>query len=176
MAGDIVWQGRWIEVRTQGRWEYAARIGARGAAVILAITDAAELVLVEQYRPAHGAFTIELPAGLIDDDGAHDNAAPMTTREDPLRAAARELAEETGFTAARMAIIGDFATSPGMTSEIFTLVKADGLVRTGPGGGVGGEAITVHVVPLPDIAAFLGRQRKSGRVIDSRLLLAMALV
>lgn len=167
MAGAIAWQGRWIEVRIDGRWEYAARTGARGAAVILAVTDAREIVLVEQFRPAHGAFTIELPAGLIGDTG-HD--------DDALAAAVRELAEETGYTARHWQMVGDFATSPGMTSEMFTLVKASGLARTGPGGGVGGEAITVHVVPLAGIDAFLAGQRAGRRIIDCRLLLAMALV
>jgi ADP-ribose pyrophosphatase len=167
MAGDIAWQGRWIEVRIDGRWEYAARIGARGAAVILAITDARQILLVEQYRPAHGAFTIELPAGLIGDTGQEDDA---------LAAAARELAEETGYTASDWQLVGDFATSPGMTSELFTLLKATGLVRSGPGGGVGGEAISVHVVPLAGIDDFLRAQRAAGRIIDSRLLLAMGLI
>ncbi|MBC7497382.1 MAG: NUDIX hydrolase, partial [Sphingomonadaceae bacterium] len=97
-----------------------------GAAVILATTDAGEIVLVEQLRRALGRHTIELPAGLIGDDGDFDPAA----------AAARELAEETGFVAADWVNLGDFATSPGMSAEMFTLFRARGLTRTGPGGGV----------------------------------------
>ncbi|KAB7647848.1 NUDIX hydrolase [Polymorphobacter fuscus] len=163
----LEWQGKYLEVRKQDTWEYAARVGAMGAAVILAITDAREIVLVEQYRVAHGRRSIELPAGLIGDTDADDTGAA---------AAARELQEETGFDAATWEEVGAFATSPGMSSEMFTLFRARGLTRTGPGGGVDGEDITVHVVPLAGLADFLGQQRQAGRVIDCRLVVALGLV
>jgi ADP-ribose pyrophosphatase len=35
-------------------WEYAQRVNATGAAIIVAVTDAQKLLLVEQYRiPCH---------------------------------------------------------------------------------------------------------------------------
>ena len=163
----LQWQGKYLEVRKEGTWEYAARIGKMGAAVILAITDAGEIVLVEQYRVAHGARSIELPAGLIGDTEAGDTAEA---------AAARELHEETGYEAAQWQAVGDFATSPGMSSEMFTLFKATGLRRTGAGGGVDNEDITVHIVPLDGVSAFLAAQRSAGLVIDCRLIVALGLV
>ena len=163
---DPLWQGKYIEVHRTGTWEYVRRVGAMGAAVILATTDAHEIVLVEQLRRALGRHAIELPAGLIGDDGDFDSAV----------AAARELAEETGFVAADWVNLGDFATSPGMSAEMFTLFRARGLTRTGPGGGVGGEDITVHVVPLPELAKWLDAARARGCVIDCRLLMALAVV
>lgn len=167
MTDSLQWQGKYLEVHRSGTWEYAARVANLGAAVILAVTDARELVLVEQYRPAHAARTIELPAGLIGDTGDDDSA---------IAAAARELAEETGFAASDWQDIGAFATSPGMSSELFHLFKAGGLTRTGPGGGVAGEDITVHVVPLAALADFLGEQRARGCIIDCRLVVALGLV
>jgi len=163
---DLLWQGKYLEVRRDGRWEYAARVGGMGAAVIIAVTGAREIVLVEQFRRALGRPTIELPAGLIGDDGDFDPAA----------AAARELAEETGFVAQGWALVGDFATSPGMSSEMFTLFKATGLTRPGTGGGVAGEEITVHVVPLDGIGGWLEEQRTAGKVIDCRLVVALRLI
>lgn len=163
----LQWQGKYIEVRKVGTWEYAARIGNMAAAVILAVTDAREIVLVEQHRVAHGRKCIELPAGLIGDTEAGDTAAA---------AAARELREETGFEATVWEEIGAFATSPGMSSEMFTLFKASGLTRTGPGGGVDGEDISVHVVALADMADFLAGQRRAGRIIDCRLVVALGLL
>jgi ADP-ribose pyrophosphatase len=163
----LEWRGKYLEVHRHGTWEYAARTGNIGAAVILAITDADEIVLVEQFRVPHGRRTIELPAGLIGD--THDG-------DDALAAAARELHEETGFEAARVEDLGDFATSPGMSSEMFTLVRATGLTRTGAGGGVDNEDITTHVVPLVGLARFLTRQRAAGLVIDCRLVVALGLV
>jgi ADP-ribose pyrophosphatase len=164
---SIEWQGKYLEVRSEGTWEYAARKGNMGAAVILALTDAAEIVLVEQYRVPHGARTIELPAGLIGDISGDDTA---------IAAAARELHEETGFEAARWQDFGVFATSPGMSSESFNLFKATSLARTGPGGGVDDEDIIVHVVPLATLAEFIAAQRGRGLIIDCRLAVAMGLV
>jgi ADP-ribose pyrophosphatase len=59
---------------------------------------------------------------------------------------------------------------------MFTLFRAHGLARIGPGGGVAGEEITPHVVPLDALQVFLADQRAAGRIIDCRLLLAMGLV
>jgi ADP-ribose pyrophosphatase len=162
----LEWQGKYLEVHKLGTWEFAARRGAMGAAVILAITESREIVLVEQFRHALGKPTIELPAGLVGDTSAADTASA---------AAARELAEETGFTATAWQDLGSFATSPGMSSEMFQLFRATGLARTGPGGGVDGEDIRVHVVPLAMLAAFIAAQRDRGCIIDCRLAIALAL-
>lgn len=163
----LQWRGKYLEVHLDGTWEYAARVRSTGAAVILAITDAHEIILVEQLRRALKARTIELPAGLIgdtsDDDTAHE-------------AARRELEEETGYTANTFENLGDFATSPGMSAEMFTLFRAHGLRRIGPGGGTPGEDITPHRVPLESLPAFLAAQRAQGRIIDSRLTMALNLL
>lgn len=163
----IEWRGKYLEVHLEGTWEYAARTRGIGAAVILALTDAREIVLVEQFRVPLGRRTIELPAGLVGDDTAGEAAAVS---------AARELHEETGFVAAHLDDLGEYATSPGMTSETFRLFGARGLTRDGEGGGVDGEDIVVHVVPLDGLGAWLDTQRAAGRVVDSRLLVALALV
>lgn len=163
----LQWQGKYLEIRKSGTWEYAARVGAMAAAVIVALTEAHEIVLVEQFRHAHSARCLELPAGLIGDTDASDT---------PAAAAARELHEETGFVAAHWQDFGTFATSPGLSSEVFQLFRATGLTRTGPGGGVDGEDIVVHVVPLADIAAFIAGQRAAGHVIDCRLIIALGLI
>ena len=163
----VEWRGRYLEVHREGSWEYAARTANIGAAVIVALTDAAELVLVEQYRVPLGARTIELPAGLIGDDGSSEPAAA---------AAARELHEETGFEATAWADCGVFATSPGMSSETFTLFRATGLTRTGTGGGVGSEDIAVHVIAVAGLPAWLADCRRAGLVIDCRLVAALGLV
>lgn len=163
---DLLWQGKYLEVRRDGTWEFAARVGGMGAAVILATTDAGEIVLVEQLRRALGKPVIELPAGLIGDDGDFDSA----------KAAARELAEETGFVASEWANLGDYATSAGMSAEMFTLFRARGLTRPAAGGGIDGEDIAVHVVPLGELAAWLDAARARGCAIDCRLIAALGLV
>ncbi len=170
----LQWQGKYLEVHKTGTWEYAARIGAMGAAVILAITDAREIVLVEQFRQAHGHRCIELPAGLIGDTDGGDTA--IAGGEAAITAAARELHEETGYFADSWESLGTFATSPGMSSEMFELFRAWDLVRVADGGGINGEDITVHIVPLGGLMDFLTERRTAGCIIDCRLIIAMGLV
>lgn len=162
----IVWQGRFITARVKGNWEFVSRARGIHAAVILAVDEAEHVILVEQYRVPLGRNCIELPAGLV---GDHDD----TAGELPTAAAARELEEETGYHAERMEVIGEFWSSPGMVSESFTLLKAHGLTRIGPGGGTDGENIIVHRVPLADIREFIAARRALGDAIDVKMLLIL---
>ncbi|MET3472265.1 ADP-ribose pyrophosphatase [Novosphingobium sp. 1529] len=157
------WEGRFITAKTRGRWEYVGRARNIRAAVILAITDAREIILVEQFRVPLGRPCIELPAGLIGDD---DSSAG----EDAGLAALRELEEETGYRATRMEPLGEFWSSPGMVSESFTLFRAHGLARVSAGGGVEGEGITVHHVPLDGMADYIAARRAEGMAVDVKIL------
>ena len=161
--GETVWQGRFLAAKRLGTWEYVSRIGDVTAAVILAVHDG-EVILVEQHRVPVGGPCIELPAGLVGDED-EDEAVEA--------AAARELEEETGYRAERVISLGRFYSSPGMSAEHFTLVRAEGLTRVGPGGGVSGEDIIVHHVKLADIPAFLAAKRAQGYEMDAKLLLLL---
>lgn len=161
---EAMWTGRFIEAKRKGRWEFVGRTRGIGAAVIVAL-DGDHVLLVEQYRVPLGANCLELPAGLVGDNEAGETVESS---------AARELEEETGYRPARIEVIGRFASSPGMVSETFTLVKAHGLTRTGEGGGVDGEGITVHRVKLTEVAAFIAAKRAEGCVMDVKLLLLLA--
>ena len=160
---ETVWQGRFITTLREGRWEYVMRNGDITAAVIVAIDDD-HLILVEQYRIPIAKRCIELPAGLVGDD--HDG-------ESIELAAIRELEEETGYRAEAMELLGEYVTSPGMVTERFTLVRARGLDRVGEGGGVPGEDITVHRVPLAGLTQFIAARRAEGMAIDSKLLILL---
>lgn len=161
---EIVWEGKYIAVHKKGRWEYVARTRNVSAAVIVAIDDGAVL-LVEQYRVPLGRNCLELPAGLIGDETAGEAAEA---------AASRELEEETGYRADRVADLGHYYSSPGMVSEGFTLFRAEGLERVSAGGGVEGEDIVVHRVALADVPAFVAKKRAEGCAIDVKLLLLLA--
>ena len=161
---EIVFQGRFVTAKRRGRWEYVGRARDIRAAVILATIDE-DVLLVEQYRVPLGRNCLELPAGLIGDDAEG---------EDDLIAAGRELEEETGFRAGKLENLGAFYSSPGMLSESFTLVRATQLEQTGPGGGTEGENITVHRVPLPEVARFVAAKRAEGCGVDVRVLMLLA--
>lgn len=169
MSSDAIetrWEGRFIAVKTRGKWEYVSRARGIGAAVILAV-DGGDVILVEQYRVPLGRRCLELPAGLVGDDEAGESVEAS---------AARELEEETGYRADRIEAIGDFYSSPGLVSECFTLVRAHGLARVGDGGGAdaGDEDITVHRVALAGVADFVAAKRADGVAIDVKLLMLMA--
>lgn len=166
---EVRWQGRYIVAKQRGRWEYVARARGIKAAVILALDGppgAREMVLVEQYRVPLGRSALELPAGLIGDGAGQEG-------EDALASAQRELEEETGYRAARWTDLGEYFSSPGMVSEGFTLLRAEGLTRVGPGGGDAHEDITVHRVTLSKVAGFVNEARARGLAIDVRLLVVL---
>ena len=80
---EIMWQGKFITARREGRWEYVSRSRGIRAAVIVAVDDG-HVLLVEQYRVPLGRNCIELPAGLIGDD---DEGALGLWRQAPRAAA-----------------------------------------------------------------------------------------
>ena len=161
---DAAWEGKYIKVTKQGPWEYVSRTRGVTAAVILA-ADRGRVILVEHYRVPIGRKCLELPAGLVGDEQAG---------EDICEAAIRELEEETGYRAERMVDLGRFHASPGMSSEGFNLVRAEGLTKMGEGGGVESEDIEVHLVPFGDIPAFIEAKRAEGVAMDVKLLLLVA--
>ena len=160
---QTVWEGRYIKVLKQGTWEWVSRTRGVTAAVILAV-DEGHVILVEQYRMPLKAQSLELPAGLVGDEEEGEAIEA---------AAIRELEEETGYRAERMIDLGRFHASPGMSSEGFNLLRAEGLSRVGEGGGVEGEDIIVHHVPLADVQAFVEAKREAGCALDVKLLLLL---
>ena len=158
---EVMCEGRFVRALKRGKWEYASRANDIRAVVILAEYEG-KVILIDQPRVPLGARCVELPAGLVGD------VDPDATVEGT---AVKELEEETGFTAERVERLGEFYASPGMVSEGFTLVRATGLRKIGEGGGDENEDIEVHLVPRPDVPAFIAQKRREGCAIDVKLLL-----
>ena len=164
MSDDVkvLKKGRFIELVRRGTWEYVRRHGSSGVVGIVATTAENELILVEQHRPAVDARVIELPAGLVGDDG---DAA-----ESGAKAAKRELLEETGYRAGRVTkLVAGGLVSAGLTDEAVDLVRAENVRKVADGGGVAGEAIEVHAVPVANLPAFLKRKARAGRRVDLKV-------
>lgn len=118
-----------------------------GSVVVVPMVSDDEVCLVEVVRVAVGETLLELPAGTLD-------------RVESLEAAAaRELAEETGYRAARIVPAGEFWMSPGILRERMHLFVADGLVP-GPQDLEPGEQIRTRVV---------GFQRAVGMCLDGTI-------
>jgi ADP-ribose pyrophosphatase len=157
---ETMWRGKYLSALRRGRWEYVSRTGSTNAVVVIAEHDG-KVILVEQYRIPVGKRCIELPAGL---GGDEDKDA---TVEDT---AVKELEEETGFTADRIEVLGDFHSSPGLLAESFTLVRAHGVRKIGEGGGTEHEDIIVHLVARENIPEFVESRRRDGVAVDVKLL------
>jgi ADP-ribose pyrophosphatase len=158
---EVMCEGRFVRLVKRGKWEFASRARNINAVVIIAEHDG-KVILVDQPRVPLGARCVELPAGLVGD------VDPDATVE---ATAVKELEEETGFTAERVEVLGEFYSSPGMLSEGFTLVRAHGLRRIGEGGGDENEDIAVHLVARADIPNFLELKRAEGFGVDVKLLI-----
>jgi ADP-ribose pyrophosphatase len=86
-----------------------------GSVVVLALDESSSgprVLLEKQYRHAAGRFLLELPAGRIDEG------------ENELKAAKRELLEETGYSARSWKRILRFWASPGFVAEAMSLYLA----------------------------------------------------
>jgi len=160
-----LFKGRYLKLNETDSWEYVSRSNASGVVVLLAVTPADELVLVEQFRIPVGKKVIELPAGLVGDQADPD--------ESLLRAARRELLEETGFEAAEMNVLMSCPSSAGMSSEVITFVQASGLHKLTEGGGDSSEDIEVHLIPLTEVDRWLRRRQAEGTPLDPKIFSAL---
>jgi len=166
MTQDIThYRGRYLSLLERDGWELVSRSNASAVVALIAVTSDQEIVLVEQFRKPVEARVIELPAGLVGDQADPD--------EPVLVAAARELEEETGFSASDLEILMDCPSSAGMSDEIISFVLARGLTRVGPGGGDVSEDIEVHVVPLAEVDDWLRSQQSAGKPLDPKVFSAL---
>ena len=109
-----------------------------GSVVVLAVDDSGatpRVLLERQYRHAAGDYLWELPAGRIDPG------------EEELKAAQRELIEETGYRAERWRRILRFYASPGFMAETMAVYLATGLSK-GKAEPEEDEVIHKRMIPL----------------------------
>ncbi|TWT62273.1 NUDIX hydrolase [Rubinisphaera italica] len=163
----ILYEGRFLELVAQGKWEYVRRNNSTTTIAILALTQNDDLLFVEQMRLPVGGPVIELPAGLVGDDG--------DVTEQPIVAAIRELEEETGYTTEKITELGTFCSSAGLTNEQTTMFLAIDCRQIGSGGGVAGESIQIHKIPRKNAASWLLDRVKLGELMDGKVWTALAL-
>ena len=157
----IHYSGRFLGLKQRDRWEYTFRTNASGVVALVPVTDAGELVLVEQYRIPVQSRVLELPAGLAGDTGDPD--------EDFKVAANRELVEETGYRAGQLDKLLVGPSTSGLADEILHIYHASKLEKVGPGGGDGSEDITVHLLPLAKAESWLANHLATGVLIDPKV-------
>lgn len=87
-----------VQFFPQARADTYYAIGQPSYLAAVAVTREERLLLVRQYRPAIERYSLELPAGLLEDN------------ESPAEAMVRELLEETGYSSRSIELIGKTAT------------------------------------------------------------------
>ncbi|HUP48641.1 MAG TPA: NUDIX hydrolase [Thermoanaerobaculia bacterium] len=153
-------EGKRVVVFESDGWEYVERKKGKEAVAVIAQDERGAVILTEQLRRPVGASVIDFPAGLVGDE---------VGTSDPAETARKELEEETGYTCESVELLAKGPTSPGITSEIVSFYRAHGVRREGEGGGVGGESITVHAVPLDELPRWLAAREGEGRMIDLKI-------
>ena len=131
-----------------------------GASAVAPLTDEGELILVRQYRYPVRQVTLEVPAGKLDVAG-----------ESPLECAKRELAEETGYHAAKLYKLTTIATTVGFSNEYIHLFAAEGLTP-GKQHPDDDEFINTVKVPLKDAVELIN----SGQITDAKTAVSILLL
>ena len=160
---EVIAETKHLRMINRDGWTFVQRPNATGVVSIVALTDEDEIIFVEQLRKPVSARTIELPAGLAGDEPGHEHEALAAT-------AARELLEETGYEAGKITPLIECPTSPGMTDEVVSFFLATKLRKVSAGGGVAGEDIEVHLVPLAAAHAFLMASARAGKPVAAKAL------
>jgi ADP-ribose pyrophosphatase len=133
--------------------EYMAHPGAVGVVPFL---DRDTVVMVRQYRHPVRQVTLELPAGKID------------PRESPLSCIKRELAEETGYTAAKFTPLIRYWPTPAFADEVLHLYVATGL-KAGKHNADDDEFIEAVNVPFKKAIEMVRR----GKIRDSKTVVGL---
>ena len=111
----------------------------------VAITADDQLVLVRQWRHGAGAWSLELPGGVIDAADA-----------DPVAAGRRELLEETGYGAASWRYLYAAYANPAIQTNRMHIVLGTGARAVAPARPEPGESIRVECVPVAAVLAGIG--------------------
>jgi ADP-ribose pyrophosphatase len=165
ISSEVVYEGPVFKVTTDYVQEpggVSARrdlIHHSGSIVVLALDEAGpvpQVLLERQYRHAAKDYLWELPAGRIEPG------------EQELKAAKRELLEETGYTAERWRRILKFYASPGFVAETMAVYLATGL-KAGVAQPEADEIIHLRLVTLPAAVKMV----LSGTIRDGKTIAAV---
>ncbi|MFN7964122.1 MAG: NUDIX hydrolase [Acidobacteriota bacterium] len=129
-----------------------------GAAAVVPFLGDGRVVLIRQYRHATGGYLLEIPAGKLD------------AGEAPERCAAREVEEETGYSAGRLELLGSILTTPGFTDEVIWLYQAHELQFVAQR-LESDEVIETLLVPFDEAIAWV----QSGKIRDAKSVSALLL-
>ena len=121
LSSKIIYKGKILGIRRDEVIEPSGVRATRevithpGSVVVLPVLPDGRILMIRQYRHAARQYLWELVAGRIDEG------------ENPRKAAARELIEETGYRARKFRIFLDVFPTPGFLEERMFILLAEGL-------------------------------------------------
>jgi ADP-ribose pyrophosphatase len=132
-----------------------------GGAVVVPVFDNGDVLMIKQYRYPIDKFIYELPAGKLDPE------------EDPEDCARRELEEETGYKAERLAKLTAFYTTPGFCTEKLHIYLATGLQKLESGQQLeeGEASISIETIPLKQALDMI----ESQEIVDGKTIVGLFL-
>ncbi len=95
-------------------WDF---IEHKGAAAVVPVTEEGKILMVRQYRNALERYTLEIPAGAVND-----------VEEPKEKCAARELEEETGYKAGKLEWLMNVNTTVAFCNEFIGIYVARDLI------------------------------------------------
>lgn len=125
---------------------------------VIALTPNNEILLVEQYRVGVDETTLEIPGGMVD---AH---------EEPIKAAQRELLEETGYRSDQWVKLGETSANPAIQTNFTHLYLAKDCHKIQKPENDGNEDIKAHIMPLNRFMKLV----KNGTIHHAIVLAAVA--
>lgn len=162
---ELIYSGRVFdivrdEVRHSSGYETVREVVRHnGGAVVAALFENNDIILIRQFRYPVGEVIYELPAGKLDED------------EDPAACALRELTEETGWSARKLEKLTSVLTTPGFCSETLHIYLATELSAGSQRLEEGEESIEVLRLPLREAVSMC----KDGEIHDGKTVTGIML-
>ena len=162
VSSRTIYRGKLLNLRldevllSSGRRAEREIVVHPGASAILPIIKPGKILMVRQYRHPVGEVLLEIPAGTL------------KPGEDPMACAARELEEETGYRAGKLAHLITIYPTPGYSSEILHIYLARDL-RRGVQAPEIDENISVIEMSINQVLDGI----RDGRIRDSKTIVAI---
>lgn len=164
LSSEIVYQNKWYSIRKDKvirpdnkEGEYNVLVGS-AAVFIVALNEKQEIILINSYRYPTERFSIEVPAGGVED-------------EEPIDAAKRELEEETGMVAKKWTPLGEFQMANGYSNGMGYTFLAEELTETGNNKQAEEGILGIQKATFLEVFQMI----KSGEITDGKTIVAISM-